>query len=93
MAAQLCKRCAENPTHAQVIWTAIIGGALLLEAEGLRRKRYEHTLSHTTRYVFRTHHPFGKAAFTVGWAALSVWFIPHVLKNVEKIVEAVTPNE
>lgn len=76
-----CKRCADNPTHSQITWIAIIGLALLLEAAGLRRQRNAHTLSHSTRYVFRTETKPGAAVFTIAWAALTVWFIPHVLKG------------
>jgi hypothetical protein len=96
--ARTCKHCQRYPQHGYLVWAAVIGGALLMEAEGLRRRRFEHTLSASTRYVFKTHTPTGKVAFVSGWAALTMWFLPHVLNGanklaniVEDLVEEVTP--
>lgn len=77
-----CRLCEKNPAHSHVTWSTIIGLALLLEAEGMRRHR-THTLSHSTRTVFRTQKPLGKALFTIGWAALTFWFVPHVIKETQ----------
>jgi hypothetical protein len=87
--ARTCNHCLKHPQHGYLVWAAVIGGALLMEAEGLRRRRFEHTLSYATRYVFKTHTPAGKVAFVGGWAALTYWFLPHILEGANKLAELV----
>ncbi len=76
-----CNRCVTDPSHAQIRWIGIIGLALLLEAEGLRRQKREHTLSHATRNVFRTKTRPGKTVFTGAWGLLTWWFVGHIIRR------------
>ncbi len=87
--SRTCKHCQRYPHHGYLVWAAVIGGALLMEAEGLSRKRFEHTLSHATRHVFKTHTPAGKVAFVAGWGALTYWFCGHIIKGVNTVASAI----
>lgn len=65
---------------------ALIGS--VIEAEALRHHRHDRTLSHATRTAFRTQTPAGKVAFTLAWAALSFWFVPHIVQGVKDVADA-----
>jgi hypothetical protein len=85
-----CRKCGVNPSHSQIRWIGIIGLSLLLEAEGLRRQKREHTLSHATRTTFRTNSKPGKTIFIFGWTMLYWWFLKHVLKVAVQEIKEVT---
>ena len=63
-------------------WAVLIAGAILAEFRALHTQRNESTLSHATRTVFRTDCKVGRVAFCASWLALSVWYVPHVIKEV-----------
>ena len=71
-------------------WAALLGVGTVLEIIALRRQRHAaqrikiHTLSDTTRWVFRTDTPSGRFAFSVFWGGLGVWFYRHILKPIVK---------
>jgi hypothetical protein len=52
--------------------------AISYEVHTLRANKLDHTLTRTTRRAFRTHHPIGKALFTMGFGSFAVWFICHI---------------
>jgi hypothetical protein len=62
-----------------MVWGAIAAAGLAAEAYGLFGGHEGDTLSEVTRAVFHTDHVAGKAAFTVGWLALTAWFVPHIV--------------
>lgn len=61
------------------VWGGLLAAGLAYEAYGLRGAVDGDTLSEVTRTVFHTRHPLGKVAFTAGWAALTCWFVPHIV--------------
>lgn len=66
-------------------WAGLLLVGAVVECVALRRQMHEHTLSHATRTVFRTHTPSGRAAFILGWASLTAWFLPHILKAATEV--------
>lgn len=64
-----------------VIWAAGIGPLIVLDVK-LNRRQDGSTLSEATRYIYRTEtSALGRCAFVASWAALTTWFVPHVLKR------------
>lgn len=68
-------------------WAALVGAAVLAEFSQLRRP--ECTLSHATRYMFRTHTRGGRVAFIAAWWSLCVWFTAHVIKGANVYMQEV----
>jgi hypothetical protein len=56
--------------------------AALALADVICDRRGWPTLSSTTRHLLHTQTPAGRAAFIAGWAALTVWFVPHIVNAV-----------
>lgn len=65
---------------SDLVWGALAAAGLAYEVYTLRTKRLDYTLTRTTRRTFKTSHPFGKAAFAVGWGWFAVWFMRHILE-------------
>lgn len=62
------------------VWGGLFLAGLVYEFFGLNGHVEGGTLSEVTRKVFRTHHPVGKAVFVSGWALLTAWFVPHIVR-------------
>ena len=61
-------------------WATAVG--TLGMADVLLNRRHDgSTLSEATRWAFCTQHPLGRVAFVAAWAALTAWFVPHILRN------------
>lgn len=43
--------------------------------------KHEGTLSEAGRKTFRTDTRAGKVVWVCSWSALTVWFVPHILKQ------------
>lgn len=63
-------------------WATAIG-ALGLADWLLDRRHDGSTLSECARHVWHTDTPAGRVSFALSWAALSVWFIPHICRKRE----------
>lgn len=51
------------------------------------------TLSSTTRHLMRTDTPAGRWVFIAGWAALTGWFVPHIIvAHVDAVIEEVAAS-
>jgi hypothetical protein len=68
-----------TPGRALRLWAAVVGGAVVVELVAIRARRPDLTLSAATRVACRTDTPMGRAVFVGGWAALSAWFVPHIV--------------
>lgn len=68
---------------ARLAWAAFIAGGVLAD---LWRSRVADgsTLSQTTRDVFHTDTPLGRAAFLAAWGYLCAWFPGHILDQPAK---------
>ena len=66
------------------VWAAILGGPLLLDLWCDRNATVGDTLSEVTRATFRTDTAAGRAAFLLGWAALTAWFCPHICRTIKE---------
>lgn len=62
-------------------WAALLAAGVVVEVWALRTGRDEGTLSHATRRAFRTDTRGGRLVFVCGWAALSWWWLPHILRD------------
>lgn len=76
-----CLRCERNRKHGHANWAVPVMLGLLMEAEGIRRQHFDHTLSQATRYVFQTDKTVGKYSFIGAWALLSWWLVPHITRG------------
>lgn len=75
---------SDTPSQPQtwpsdLVWGVIIGAAAAYEIHAMKTDKLDRTLTRTTRRHFRTHHPVGKALFSIGWGYLAVWFMRHIL--------------
>lgn len=66
---------------SDAVWACLIAAGTVYEVQALYRRRDDDTLSRFTRRHARTHHPYGKAAFLLGWAAFAVWFARHIVRG------------
>ena len=66
-------------TKSDAVWGALVGTAVAYEVYTLRTE-LDATLTRTARRAFRTQHPYGKAAFAVGWGWFAMWFMRHILE-------------
>lgn len=60
------------------VWVAGIGSLVILDVV-LDRRHDGSTLSEVTRTIYRVDRPAGRCAFVASWAALTGWFVPHIL--------------
>lgn len=72
----MVRRLSSRPSR---VWGALIAAGVIYEAYGVLGDVEGDTLSEVTRAVFHTSHPVGKAAFALGWGALTAWFVPHIV--------------
>jgi len=68
-------------SQANAVWAALLVAGVGYEITALRMRQDDATLTRFTRRVARTHHPMGKAAFTIGWSAFSFWWVSHVIRG------------
>jgi hypothetical protein len=69
-------------------WYTVAAIATAVEIEAVRKKHREATLSHAWRKACRTDTKLGRVGLVVGWSALSVWLVPHLLRQAENSLEA-----
>lgn len=67
--------------RSDLVWGALAAAVIGYEVYTLRTNRIDYTLTRTTRRYFRTKHPYGKAAFAVGWGWFATWFMRHILET------------
>ena len=66
-------------SRRRLSWAGVALVAVVLEVASLRRHDGA-TLSETTRAIYRTHTPAGRALFVASWVGLSVWLVPHICR-------------
>jgi len=66
-------------SRRRLSWAGVALVAAVLQAMSLRRHDGA-TLSETTRAIYRTHTPAGRALFVASWAGLSAWLVPHICR-------------
>jgi hypothetical protein len=71
--------------HGPALWACLLLTGTIIECYALRRRMHEHTLSHATRYMFRTSTRPGRAVFMFTWSAFTSWFLIHILAPDEKL--------
>jgi hypothetical protein len=77
-------------TRAPWAWVGLWAVGSSVEIWALITKKPEYTLSHGLRTVFCTRTPAGKLAFVGGWALLTNWLVPHILRSTaEAVIELV----
>jgi hypothetical protein len=77
--------------QSDLVWGALAAAVIGYEVYTLRSPdRLDRTLTRTTRRYFRTSHPYGKAAFAVGWGWVATWFMRHILEADDPIDMALT---
>lgn len=64
-------------------WVSTLGGLAALDLWCARNTVIGDSLSEVTRTALRTHTPAGRALFVGGWAALTIWLVPHILRAVD----------
>lgn len=64
---------------ADVFWGALLIFGLAYEVVAIRSKRWNDTLSGTTRKWFMTDTRFGRWVFGLGWVGFSAWYLWHIL--------------
>lgn len=67
--------------HPRRVWVAGIGSLVVLDVWCDRNSTPGDSLSECVRVFFRPETRLGKFAFVASWAALSGWFLPHILKE------------
>ena len=70
-------------TRDDFVWVVVFATGIGYEVWAIRREQYDKTMSRTTRRWWRTHHPVGATAFSVGWMGFAGWFAWHVVKGSE----------
>lgn len=68
-------------------WVGIAALGTAVEAIALHTRDHDATLSYAARSLFCTDKAYGRVAFVLAWAALSVWLVPHVVTG------SLTPQE
>lgn len=66
-------------TTSDVVWSVLIGVALVYELIAVALKRWPATLSAKTRRFFQTNTEFGRWTFLVLWLGFAGWFLWHIL--------------
>lgn len=63
-------------------WAAFVLLGAYLERRALRtREAAWYSLSAVLRLIFRTDTRPGRALVLLGWAALTAWFLPHIVRG------------
>lgn len=62
-------------------WGVVVAGLVLYDLHCAHNAVEGDSLSEVVRDYCRVHHPVGKTIFVAGWAALTVWFVPHILRQ------------
>lgn len=83
-----CVRC-DTKEHAYHRWAGVLLTAAVLELVALRRHNHRHTLSHVTRYTFRTHTRAGRLTFSLAWTMLYLWLFDHIVRSVHNASKGV----
>lgn len=65
-------------------WASAVGGLVILDVWCDRNETSGDTFSEVVRLVFRTDTKAGKIAFVCAWSGLTGWFIPHIIREVER---------
>lgn len=66
---------------SDLVWGSLAAGVIGYEVFTLRADQLDHTLTRTVRRSFRTGHPYGRAAFAIGWGWFATWFLRHILES------------
>lgn len=66
-------------TKADVFWAVLLLSGAVYEVQAIRSKRWQNTLSGTTRKWFSTKTVAGAWAFGVAWVGFSGWYLWHIL--------------
>lgn len=66
-------------------WGVIAAAVIGFEVYTLRTDHLDATLTRTVRRAWRTQHPYGKAAFAIGWGWFATWFMRHILETGDPI--------
>lgn len=64
-----------------LFWAALAAAGVVYEVRAIRGQHWDNTLSDATRDLFRTDTPAGRAAFTIAWGGLALWFHHHVIRE------------
>lgn len=64
---------------ADVVWGVLLLAGLVYEVRAIRNKKWEDTLSQTTRRWFSTKTTAGAWVFGVAWVGFSGWYLWHIL--------------
>ena len=67
--------------QGDAVWSSLFAAGVAYEISVLRSKRDDDTLTRAVRRWMHTSHPVGKAAFAVGWAGFSVWWVRHIVNG------------
>lgn len=71
----------ETTDKAAILWFGGIGTMLAADvAVHLMYPDMEVTFSHQCRNRLHVEHPVGEAFLYLGWGALTVWFLPHIVR-------------
>lgn len=80
---------------SDLVWGSIAGAVIGYEIYTIRTE-LDHTLTRTTRRTFRTQHPYGRAAFALGWGWFAFWFMRHILEAddpLDFVLDKLKPGE
>lgn len=64
---------------SDVVWSVMIGVALVYELIAVALKRWPDTLSAKTRRFFQTNTQYGRWTFLVLWLGFAGWFLWHII--------------
>ena len=67
-----------------IFWGAAIGALSVIDYWCDRNAVEGDTLSEVTRAALRTDTRQGQALFTLGWAALTAWLVPHICRTIKE---------
>lgn len=65
----------------RLTWAVLLGTPTALELWAVATDRTPWTLSCVTRDVLRTNCDAGRVTFLAAWAALTLWFVPHICRQ------------
>lgn len=68
-------------------WCLAAAVCLFVEADAVRHRRENGTLSFTLRKVLHTDCVAGRYALRVGFVALGLWLVPHLERQAEALGE------
>lgn len=67
-------------SRGNMVWGALFAAGVAYEVCAIKAKRYDDTLSRTTRRAMLLDTPAGRVIFTTGWCWFSGWFLRHVFE-------------